>query len=177
MRRRWLLAATASSALAMGIGVALWREAHRSGSAAGAAALFAATYTDADGIARPLAQWRGTLLVVNFWATWCAPCVEEMPALDRVRDEFGAHGVEVIGIGIDSADRIRAFRDKLGIGLPLLVAGSDGSELARTLGNLAGVLPYTVLVARSGAIEQRHVGQIRPEQLRAWLNAQLAAGG
>ncbi len=177
MKRRWLLAATAGAALALGAGVALWRETRRGGSAADADPLFATTFADADGMSRPLAQWRGTLLVVNFWATWCAPCVEEMPALNRVRDEYRGRGVDVIGIGIDSADKIRAFRDQLGLGLPLLVAGAGGSELARALGNVAGVLPYTILVTPSGAIEQRRVGQIQPEQLKAWLDAQLARRG
>jgi peroxiredoxin len=177
VRRRWLLAATAGAALALGAGVALWRETRRGAAAVESDPLFAATFEDADGVSRPLAQWRGTLLVVNFWATWCAPCVEEMPALNRVRDEYRSRGVEVIGIGIDSTDKIRAFRDRLGIGLPLLVAGAGGSELARALGNVAGVLPYTILVTPSGAIEQRRVGQIQPEQLRSWIDAQLAQRG
>ncbi len=174
VRRRLLLAATAFGALAIGASVAWWRAAPR-GSGAEATVLFAASFDDADGVVRPLAQWRGRPLVVNFWATWCAPCVEEMPMLDRVRDEYHGRGVEIIGIGIDSADRIRAFRNRLGLRLPLLVAGAEGGELSRTLGNDAGVLPYTVLVSPAGTIGLQRVGQINRDQLEAWLDDALAS--
>jgi len=166
--------ASAGAALALGVGAAWWRRSTRNPSSTDADQLFTLIFDDADGVAQPLSQWRGRLLVVNFWATWCAPCVEEMPALNRVRNEYRSRGVEVIGIGIDSAEKIRAFRARLDLGLPLLVAGAGGSELARALGNLAGVLPYTVLVTPSGAIEQRRVGQIQPDQLRMWLDSRLA---
>jgi thiol-disulfide isomerase/thioredoxin len=159
--------------VALGAGLA-WR--HTSPRESGSQAtdsLFGLTFADADGNAQPVAQWRGKLLVVNFWATWCAPCVEEMPALQRVRDEYRTRGVEVIGIGIDQADKIREFRDRLGLSLPLLVAAAGGSELARELGNVAGVLPYTVLVAPNGAVEQRRVGQIQPAELKSWLDSRL----
>ncbi len=165
---------TASGALALGAGVSWWRGTNRGASTTDADPLFALTFADANGVLQPLAQWRGTLLVVNFWATWCAPCVEEMPALNRVRDAYRSRGVEVIGIGIDDREKIRAFRDRLGIGLPLLVAGAGGSELARALGNVAGVLPYTVLVMPSGAIQQRRVGQIQPDELKSWIEAGLS---
>jgi peroxiredoxin len=155
-----------------GAGVALWRTGGEAPPPQAAAELFAMSLPDADGALQPLAQWRGRPLVVNFWATWCAPCVEEMPDLQRVRDEYRAHGVEVIGIGIDSAERIRAFRDEHRLTLPLLVAGSQGTEVGRTLGNTAGVLPYTVLIAADGRVAQRKVGQIRPAELRRWLDAQ-----
>jgi peroxiredoxin len=137
-----------------------------------AAAFFAQRFADADGTERALADYRGKLLVVNFWATWCAPCVEEMPDLQMVRDEVAAKGVEVLGIGIDNAKNIVAFRDKLGIRFPLFVAGAGGSELGRTLGNQAGALPFTVLISRDGRIVQRKLGPIKPAELRLWLSAQ-----
>lgn len=158
----------------LGTGAAWWRGSIRRSSTAGANQLFEAVFDDADGVRQPLAQWRGTLLVVNFWATWCAPCVDEMPALNQVRNEYRRRGVEIVGVGIDSAEKIRAFRARLGLGLPLLVAGAGGSELARALGNVTGVLPYTVLVTRAGAVEQRHIGQIQPDELKAWLDARVS---
>lgn len=171
-RRAVLLAATAAAALTLGAGVALWRET-RSRQTAGTDALFVLTLDDADGQPQRLAKWRGTHLVLNFWATWCAPCVEEMPMLNRMRNAYLNRGVEIVGIGIDSADRIRAFRDRLGIDLPLLVAGAEGSQLARGLGNTAGVLPFTLLVSPAGVIERSHVGQIQEGELRAWLSASI----
>jgi len=165
---------TAAVALALGAGAAWWRGSIRRSATSEANQLFELTFEDADGVKQPLAQWRGRLLVVNFWATWCAPCVEEMPALNRVRNDYRGHGVEIVGLGIDSAERIRAFRKRLDLGLPLLVAGAGGSELARALGNVAGVLPYTVLVSPAGVVEQRHIGQIQPDELKAWLDAHLS---
>ncbi len=168
-----LMLGTAAGALALGAGVALLRVSSRGSAAKDADPLFASTFPDADGNPNALSRWRGSLLVVNFWATWCAPCVEEMPALNRIRNEYYPR-VEVIGLGIDSAEKIRGFRDRYAIKLPLLVAGAAGSDLARALGNTAGVLPYTVLIGRSGAIERRRVGQIQATELRSWLQPALA---
>jgi peroxiredoxin len=177
MNRRTSLLMLGTGALAAGVGVAInwWRTEPSRGAAAATAALFAATFPDPDGQAQPIAQWRGRPLVVNFWATWCPPCVEEMPALQQVRNTYLGRGVEVIGIGIDSAGKIAEFRDKYRITLPLLVAGAGGSQLNRALGNDSGALPYTVLIGSDGRVRERHLGQIKPEQLRRWLDRALAA--
>jgi thiol-disulfide isomerase/thioredoxin len=177
-RTRTLLALVATAAIAAVAGAVVgWLRIAPQSTAADATALFASAFDDADGRRQPIAQWKGRPLVVNFWATWCPPCVEEMPDLQRVRDEYRARGVEVIGVGIDNAVKIREFRDRLGITLPLLVAGAGGTELGRELGNQAGVLPYTVLVAADGKVVQRKIGQVKPAELRAWLDAALAAQG
>ncbi|MCS6944524.1 MAG: TlpA disulfide reductase family protein [Sutterellaceae bacterium] len=172
--RVWLATfAIAVLAAGAGAGLALWRLQSEAAASQASATLFGLTLPDADGRPQTLAQWRGRPLVINFWATWCAPCVEEMPDLQRVRDEYHARGVEIIGLGIDTAYRIRAFRDDLGLTLPLLVAGAQGSELARALGNSAGALPYTVLIAADGRVVQRRLGRIKPEELRRWLDTQV----
>lgn len=177
-RTQTLLAfvATAAVAAAAGAGVA-WLRIAPQPAVADTTTLFASTFDDADGRRQPIAQWKGRPLVVNFWATWCPPCVEEMPDLQRVRDDYRARGVEIIGVGIDNAAKVREFRDRLGITLPLLVAGAGGTELGRELGNRAGVLPYTVLVAADGKVLQRKIGQVKPAELRAWLDAALSAQG
>jgi thiol-disulfide isomerase/thioredoxin len=131
--------------------------------------LFALNLDDADGRRRPVSEWRGKLLVVNFWATWCTPCIEEMPLLQRVADQYGAHNVAVIGIGVDDADKIRDFRGKLAIRFPLLVAGFDGMDLARQLGDPEPVLPYTALVSPSGRVVERQSGRLQDSELRSWL--------
>jgi len=173
MNRRTGLILLATGALAGALGVAMsWRRTEPAAVTAGTtAALFAATFPDAYGQPQPLAQWRARPLIVNFWATWCPPCVEEMPDLQQVRNAYRDRGVEVIGIGIDNAARIAEFRDRHRITLPLLVAGAGGSELNRTLGNDSGALPYTVLIGADGRIRERHLGQVKPEQLRRWLDA------
>lgn len=162
-----------AAAAAAGVGFSIWKTAPAPPMDDATVRLFAMTLPDASGTPQPLAQWKGKLLVVNFWATWCPPCVEEMPDLQRMRDAYHARGVEIIGIGIDSAIKIAEFSGRLQLTLPLLVAGAAGSELGRALGNQAGVLPYTVLVARSGAVVQRKIGQVKPHELRFWLDAQL----
>jgi peroxiredoxin len=171
-RARWLPWVVGLVAVSLGLAAAL----HRFGtSAADAAAvgLFERTFDDADGRPQPMKQWEGRLLVVNFWATWCAPCVEEMPELQRIHGEFADRGVAVVGLGIDSPSAIRRFRDEHRLNLPLLVAGAGGSELVRELGNPSGALPYTVLIGRDGLIAQARLGRIREAELRSWLESRV----
>jgi peroxiredoxin len=92
-----------------------------------------------------------------------------MPLLQRVADQYGARQVAVIGIGVDDADKIREFRGKLAIRFPLLVAGFDGMDLARQLGNPEPVLPYTALVSRSGRVVEQQSGRLKDSELRGWL--------
>jgi thiol-disulfide isomerase/thioredoxin len=163
------LALTAAFALAAGA-VWNWRRAAPD-TAAGEPAvwLFALKLPDADGIERPLRTWQGKMLVVNFWATWCAPCVEEMPELQKFADEFASRNVAVIGIGVDEADKIRDFRREHGLRIPLLAAGFDGMDIARRLGNPEPVLPYTALVTPDGQLVEEHSGRIQPPELRRWV--------
>jgi thiol-disulfide isomerase/thioredoxin len=179
MNRRASLAVLGATALAAGAagGWFAWRRLDDAPASLSSTPLFALTYPDPEDREQALAQWRGRLLVVNFWATWCVPCIEEMPDLQRVRDEYRARNVEVLGIGIDSAAKIREFREKQRITFPLFVAGAGGSELARQLGNTAGALPYTVLVAPDGSVVQRRLGAIKPAELRRWLDTHLGRTG
>jgi peroxiredoxin len=170
----WTVFAVALVALATGVGVAWWHFAPAAGGAS-AQPLFEQTFKNLDGGTEAMSRLRGRVVVVNFWATWCPPCVEEMPDLQRVHDEFDARGVTVVGLGIDSPAAMRRFRDEHKLSLPLYAAGAGGSELARALGNQSGALPYTVLVSRDGRIVRAHLGQIRPAELRRWLEAQLGA--
>jgi thiol-disulfide isomerase/thioredoxin len=177
--RRALLSAAvvAVAATAAGVGTGIWRARIDARDAAAAQALFTSTLPDAGGAPQALSQWQGRPLIVNFWAPWCAPCVEEMPDLQRARDEYQARGLEVIGLGLDSVARIRQFRDDHRITLPLLVAGAQGSSLGDQLGNPSGVLPYTVLISADGRVLERKVGRIRPDELRRWLDALPAPKG
>lgn len=136
-----------------------------------AASLFTHSLADADGRPQNLAQWRGKTLIVNFWATWCAPCVEEMPELSALQTEIAAREIQIIGIGIDSQAKIADFAAAHKIGYPLYVAGMEGSDLARRLGNRAGALPYTVLIGRDGTIKNTYLGRLKIDQLRADLQS------
>ena len=177
MNRRqvgWMAAAVASIALAAGIALAS-RHFSATGTGTSAEAFFAQTFNDLDGQPIAMARWKDQIVVVNFWATWCPPCVEEMPDLQRVHDQYADRGVTVVGLGIDSPAALKRFRDQHGLTLPLLAAGASGSELGRALGNPSGALPYTILVDRKGRIVQARLGQVRPAELRGWLDAQIRA--
>ncbi|HEX4585777.1 MAG TPA: TlpA disulfide reductase family protein [Burkholderiaceae bacterium] len=169
-RRTALIALALAAAIALAAG-ALWasRPARDAASDRATAALFALTLPDADGAQRSLQSWRGKLLVVNFWATWCGPCVEEMPELQRFADEFAQRNVAVIGIGVDDADKIRDFRRQHQLRIPLLAAGFDGMQLAQQLGNPEPVLPYTALISPDGRLVEEHSGRVQAPELRRWV--------
>ena len=132
-------------------------------------ALLAASLVDLTGKRRKLTEWQGGILVCNFWATWCAPCREEIPLLMAVRREYGPIGVEIIGIALDSAAKVGEFTRTFEISYPILLAESDGLDLMRGLGNSSGGLPYTVVVDRRGAIATRKLGALKHGELDAIL--------
>jgi len=172
----WLVAAIASIALVAGFSLAS-RHFATSGAGMSAEEFFARTFNDLDGQPTEMARWRDRIVVVNFWATWCPPCVEEMPDLQRVHDEYANRGVTIVGLGIDNPSALKRFRDDHLLSLPLYAAGASGSELGRALGNPSGALPYTILVDRKGRIVHSRLGQIQPTELRRWLDAQIRASG
>jgi len=132
-------------------------------------ALFAQSMNDASGANHSLSRWKGRALVVNFWAPWCAPCVQEMPELDQLAIASAANNINVIGIGIDSPANIAQFATRLKISYPLYVAGMSGTELARQFGNTAGGLPYTVLIGADGQVKKTYLGKLKFEELKADL--------
>lgn len=131
--------------------------------------LFEQLMPDSSGIPHKLSQWQGKPLVVNFWATWCAPCVEEMPELSALQANLRGKDVQVIGIGIDTADNIQNFAGKYKISYPLYVAGTNGIELSRQLGNKNGGLPFTVLFDKDGVVVKTYLGRLKMDQLRSDL--------
>jgi len=166
-RRRWL--GLGALALAFG-GFGAWTASRRfSVGAADTAAvelLHGLTLPDSEGRPQALSALRGAPVLVNFWATWCAPCIEEMPELNAMHDEYAPRGLRIVGIGIDSAANIRQFSQKMPMRYPLLVAGGSGIELARRFGNTAGALPYTIVIDRRSQIILRKLGRFDNETLR-----------
>ncbi|MGB7182101.1 MAG: TlpA disulfide reductase family protein [Burkholderiaceae bacterium] len=124
-------------------------------------------YPDASGNLTDLSAYRGQVIVVNFWATWCAPCIEEMPDLSRLQTELTEHGVQFLGLGIDNAENVLEFsQTKVKVLYPLLVLGAAGIEMGKKFGNTEGGLPYTVVVDRNGKIADRTIGRVDIERLR-----------
>jgi thiol-disulfide isomerase/thioredoxin len=139
------------------------------GGTAAAAALRGATLVDLAGQARRMDEWGGRVLVCNFWATWCAPCREEIPLLVAARQKFAPKGVQIVGIAIDNAAKVREFSSSFNISYPVLVAEAEGLDLMRRLGNGSGGLPYTVVADRQGHLVFRKLGAFKGAELDSIL--------
>jgi thiol-disulfide isomerase/thioredoxin len=167
-RRNWLVGGVAIAAAAAGAGVAWWR--HRAGDvdAAAAARLWAASFATPQGASLAMASFRGKPLLVNFWATWCGPCVEEMPMLDVFYRQHAGNGVQVVGLAIDQPSAVRKFLERTPVAFPVGLAGLEGTELTRSLGNDVGGLPFSVLFGADGSVRQRRMGRLSEADLKAW---------
>ena len=178
MVRRWLLttALVLAGAVALAVGLYFGSGAGDGGGAdvrgKEAGALFGVTLPDAEGRDQPFAQWKGKLLIVNFWATWCVPCREEMPQFVKAQREFGDKGLQFVGIAIDEPAKVAVFAAELGLNYPALIGGYGAIELSKTVGNRLGALPYTVVVDRSGHYSHTQLGPLKDANLRSII-AQL----
>jgi thiol-disulfide isomerase/thioredoxin len=114
------------------------------------------TLSDLAGKPHSVSEWDGKVLLINFWATWCAPCREEIPALMAVRHQFKAKGFEIVGIAIDQPEFVIEYARDLGITYPLLQGGEDAMEVGTLYGNHQGTLPYSVFVDAKGHIAHTH---------------------
>ena len=176
-RRGFAVAFAVAALLALGAGV-MWRQAERDdalnlASSADGAALLAVSLPDAAGKEQPLAQWKGKVLVVNFWATWCEPCREEMPRFVKLQDQLGAQGLQFVGIAIDEADRARQFASEISLNYPTLIGSYGAIELSKTFGNRLGALPFTVIVDRAGRVVHTELGPVKDQQLRSTIRQLL----
>jgi thiol-disulfide isomerase/thioredoxin len=128
---------------------------------------------DLNGTPQTLSQWRGKVLVVNFWATWCAPCREEIPALMKVQGKYVSNGVQIVGIALDNVDKVRNYAEEMHIDYALLIGAAETLAVAESLGNRAGVLPFTVVLDRNGKLAHAQVGAITEASLSAVLGSLL----
>ena len=135
----------------------------------GAADLLSAKYPDLSGRPRRLADWRGRPLLCNFWASWCAPCRDELPLLDAAQKEHAAIGLQVVGIAIDSVANIKEFLKSVPVGFPVLIAEGSAIELMRRLGNRNATLPFSVGLDRSGRLRERRLGAYSAAELKIEL--------
>lgn len=166
-RRAWLAVGVGAAAALAGVLVQRWMQ--RSDAAALAVAdLWNRRFARPGGGTLVMADFRGKSLVLNFWASWCAPCVREMPELDRFQRSQNAGDWQVLGLAIDNEAAVIQFLGRVPVGFPVALAGPSGIDFMRRLGNGNGVLPFTVLFDRSGDIVQRHIGETTYAQLGAW---------
>lgn len=133
------------------------------------AALLATTFTDVRGERRALAQFQGKVVLLNFWATWCAPCREEMPAFNRLQQRWASAGVQFVGVSAEDPALVERFGRSLAIGYPLWTGGDEVRELSRRLGNASAVLPHSVLIGPGGEVLDVKVGAYKEPELEALL--------
>jgi thiol-disulfide isomerase/thioredoxin len=166
-RRRWIISGSVAAAgVAGGVAAYWWRR--RAQRDPAAEAFWAMTLDTLAQTPLAMATLQGRPLVLNFWATWCPPCVREMPALDRFYRDHRARGWQVLGLAADNAAAVREFLARAPVAFPIALAGFEGIDLSRRLGNLSGGLPFTVVFGRDGRLQHRHIGETHYEQLVGW---------
>lgn len=159
-------------AVAAGLGgaaVSLWRQ--RSAAPDLPADFWTLRFEQPGGGELAFAALRGQPLLLNFWATWCAPCITEMPLLDAFAKRQSAAGWNVVGLAIDSLAPVREFLLQRPVGFRIGLAGPAGVDLTRSLGNVEGGLPFTVLIDRSGRLIERKLGALKPPELERWAGS------
>ena len=170
-RRQFLLTAgVAGIAAASGALIAIWRTRLNSASNEAVRALFEKEWFGPDQKPIPTENWKNKVLVINFWASWCPPCVEEMPTLDKIQREFDPKKTLIVGIGIDSPSNIRQFLEKTPISYPIVLGGLGGNEINKMLGNPSGALPFTVAINPKMEVTGRKLGKISEDELRKLIN-------
>lgn len=167
-RRRALYAGVAAAAVVGGAGLAWWRLQPHAVQAGAEQALWAQAFDTPEGARLAMGAFAGKPLLLNFWATWCPPCVDELPMLNAFYRENQANGWQVVGLAIDQPSSVRKFLARLPLDFPVGLAGLGGSELGRSLGNLTGGLPFTVVFSGDGRVAHRKMGQVTPEDLQKW---------
>ena len=128
-------------------------------------AIFKAQFADLAGVRQPLSQWRGKVLVVNFWATWCPPCRQEIPGFIHLQQQYGAQGLQIVGIALDEKTAVQAYADKIGINYPVLLGDLEAVVLSHDSGNYTGGLPYTVVINQQGKLVAAGVGGLKEQEL------------
>jgi thiol-disulfide isomerase/thioredoxin len=150
------LAATAAGALVGALALQ---------SRSGAATLLSQVFPDLAGKPRRLLEWKGDVIVCNFWATWCVPCREEIPLLNAAQQKYASKMLRIVGIAVDTADKISEFTKQVKIDYPVLVAQAEAIDTMRELGNKVGGLPFTAVLDRSGALAATKLGAYKGGEL------------
>lgn len=160
-----------------GVAYHLWSRGSGAGSGMNPAAVveqvLRVQVADVKGKTQSLEQWRGQVLVINYWATWCAPCREEIPVFVRLQERYGSRGLQFVGIAIDQPDKVAEFAAEFRINYPLLLGGLETIELLRLAGNRAGVLPYTLVIDRKGNLVSREPGGLKEARIENLIQSLL----
>jgi len=166
-RRGLLLGLGATAALA-GAGLAWWRLMPGSTQAGAEAEFWKLELEAPEGHSVALSRYRGRPLLLNFWATWCPPCIEELPMLNDFYAQNSAKGWQILGLAVDQAAAVRSFISKTPLDFPILMAGAGGVALSKMMGNAAGGLPFSVVFSADGNILTKKIGKLTPQTLASW---------
>lgn len=132
-------------------------------------------FPDLNGQMQAVSQWHGKILLINFWATWCPPCLKEIPEFIQWQQEFQANDVQFVGIALDDRQAVADYLQQVAINYPVLIAGDAGGELAHELGNIINTVPFTVIVNQQGQIVHRQLGELNREQFLKAVKPLLAS--
>ena len=169
-KRIFVFVAIATLSAAFGAYLSLNKQDSANFSNPAVALLMNTSLPDTSGQTHTISEWRDKVLLVNFWATWCPPCVEEMPELVELQNSLASKNLQIVGIGVDSPSNIQQFTKKYLISYPILVARMQGTDISRELGNQAGGLPFTVLIDASGKIRHTYLGRLNIDKVKSDLN-------
>lgn len=169
--RRNLLLGVAAAAAVAGLGFGLRRYAPVAVTDEASHAVWAQQFESPSGEVVRMAAFRGQPLLLNFWATWCPPCIEELPMIDAFWRENKSQGHQVLALAIDQPSAVRRFLAKQPLGFPVGLAGLGGTEWVKQLGNAAGGLPFTVFFKADGSIWRQKMGQLSSDDLAQWRQA------
>ncbi|MGS5085368.1 TlpA disulfide reductase family protein [Hydrogenophaga sp. A37] len=168
MQRRLWMGGVAAVAMAAGAGAAWWRLRPGELLSGAEAAFWATELPGVRGETVALQRFLGRPLLVNFWATWCPPCVEELPLVNAFYRANEPAGWQVLGLAVDQAAPVRSFLQRLPLDFPVALAGLAGTELGRSLGNASGGLPFTVVFGADGTVMHRKLGKLSESDLSLW---------
>ena len=171
-RRNMLYGGAALAAGLAGAGAFWWRGKGQSPAALAADPFWGLALETPDGAPFKVSSLAGRPLLLNFWATWCPPCVEELPLLNRFHLAQSPRGWRVLGLAVDQPSAVRAWLAKSPLAFPVAMAGLGGTDLSKRMGNLSGGLPFSVAFSASGEVLQRRMGKLSQDDLSRW--AELA---
>jgi thiol-disulfide isomerase/thioredoxin len=173
LSRRETLALLLVCVVSAGAGFGAWRWHQVTAAAKAAEQRPDLAFKDLDGKPHKLSEWDGKLVLLNFWATWCAPCLKEIPLLVEAQSLHAARGLQVVGVAVDEIEPVRSFAQRLKINYPLLAGGPEVYDAMHDLGAELEALPFSVLIAPDGRIVARASGDLSASELKEWLDAHL----
>ncbi len=176
MRARSIILIAAAGLIAGAAGYGFYRYQHGGAAVAGETLPAGLEMSGLDGKPHRFEEWRGKLLLVNFWATWCTPCLHEIPQLVKMQKQYAARGLQIVGPAVDDPDAVRSMQGPLGINYPVLTGSPDSMiDIMEKLGNGPGGLPFSILVSADGQILARQSGEFTPAELTQLVEAHLPA--